>query len=30
VHAELLGVVGECEQLPATQAERNDRGVATA
>jgi membrane protein len=30
VHAEKLGVVGECEQLPATQAERNDRGVATA
>lgn len=30
VHAEKLGVVGECETLPATQAERNDRGVATA
>jgi membrane protein len=30
VHAEKLGVVGECEMLPATHAERNDRGVATA
>lgn len=34
VHAEKLGVVGECETMPATsvegQAERSDRGVATA
>jgi membrane protein len=36
VHAEKLGVVGECEQLPHTpvengnQADRSDRGVATA
>lgn len=36
VHAEKLGVVGECEHLPAQptqesgQAERKDRGVATA
>lgn len=39
VHAEKLGVVGECEMLPPTpkerpsgtgQADRNDRGVATA
>lgn len=30
VHAEKLGVVGECETLPPSQAERSDRGVATA
>jgi len=33
VHAEKLGVVGECETLPPPQAKRTartDRGVATA